>query len=154
MRTQMQKWNRFAILVLVLVAALLASPTGRVAGQIMGDLPTNWFFNPAGVTNIQVVRLTYANTLSVPMIVNMAILGGKVNGATWTPKVLASQQNVVVAPGQGTVLVLDWNAAGGLAAGERAQVFGPTPPSIPRPIPSRRTSTSTPSSSPTATSSA
>jgi len=122
MRTQI--WNRLAILVLILVAALLASPGGRVNAQIMGDLPTNWVFTPAGVTNLQAVRLTYANTLSVPVIVSMAILGGKVNGATWTPKVLASQQNVVVSPGQGTVLVLDWNAAGGLAAGERAQVFG------------------------------
>ena len=122
MRTQI--WNRFAILVIVLVAALLASPTGRVAGQIMGDLPTNWFFPPAGVTNLQVVRLAYANTLPVPVFVNMAIVGGKVVGTSWNPKTLASQQNVVVSSGQGTVLTLNWNAVGGLASGERAQVFG------------------------------
>jgi len=46
-------WSRLTALLLVLVTVLLASPTGRVAGQIMGDLPTNWFFNPAGVTASQ-----------------------------------------------------------------------------------------------------
>src|SRR3990172_3949688 len=100
--------SRLAALLLIVVAVLFAPPTGRVTAQIAGDLPTNWIFNPVGVTNRQVVRLTYANTLPVPVTISMEILGGKVNGATWTAALLAAQKGVVLQPGQATVLLLDW----------------------------------------------
>lgn len=115
---QSRLWRGLAVLTLILVAT-----TGRAAGQIQGDLPTNWIFGPVGVTNLQTVRLTYANTQSGPVTVAMEIIGGKVNGATWDSTVLASVKSVVLNPGQAFVLPLDWSLVGGLGAGERVQVY-------------------------------
>ncbi len=98
----------------------------HVGGEPPAQAITQAFhFDPAPVTNRHVVRISYANTNAVPVRVTMEILGGRVTNNTWNAGgVLAARRDLLLGPGQATVLTLDWNAAGGLADGQRAQVYG------------------------------
>ena len=69
--------------------------------------------------------MSFINTDPAPVRITTAILGSKMTGATWNAgTLLAGQKDFLVGPGQGTVLTLDWNAVGGLATNDRAQVYG------------------------------
>ncbi len=98
--------------------------------HLVGEPPAQaitqaFHFDPAPVTNRHVVRMSFANTNPVPVRITMEILGGRVTNNTWNAgAVLAARRDLLLGPGQATVLTLDWNAAGGLADGQRAQVYG------------------------------